>query len=63
MNLIINCESNDVWKIYKWKKKKFFYIVYCLIIFNREKNYWFLKIFDLVYKMFCVVYFDSVMGM
>lgn len=45
------------------ERKKIFYIVYCLIIFNREKNYWFLKIFDLVYKMFCVVYFDSVMGM
>lgn len=45
------------------KYTKRYHAVYRLIIFNREKNYRPLKIFDPVHKTSCVVHLDSVMGM
>lgn len=47
---------------YTNERKKTSYTVYRLIIFNREKNYRPLKIFDPVHKTSCVVHLDSVMG-
>lgn len=48
---------------YTNERKKSSCTVYRLIIFNREKNYRPLKIFDPVHKTSCVVHLDSVMGM